>query len=525
MLKTLISKFTRHLTDWRAWLAFIAGGTLTLAYAPFGFWPLVFICLYIAIQITDTPQWKRAASYGFCFGFGWFAVGISWVHVSIAEFGGLPLAISLLLMMLLCGYLALYPMLAFIFASRFTAIPWQRTIALIVGFAVTEWLRGKLLTGFPWLSFGYTLTDTPLSSIAPFIGEFGLTLLCILLPTLAYYSIRKQAYIQLGIWALFVTAITTLPLFSNPTKHSEQSINVLLVQGNIKQSLRWEPEYFWPTMSKYRDLTRTQWQDVDLVVWPEAAIPEFEDIAYPFLQGLDKAAVFNNTAVITGIPDYQFDTKRAYNTLIVLGKKQAQDTEGHYQYLHTNRYQKHQLLPIGEFVPFEKWLRPIAPLFNLEMSSFARGDQFQANLTANGLQILPAICYEIAFSELVRGNLHDNSDILFTVSNDAWFGDSHGPHQHMQIARMRAIELQLPLIRVTNNGISGVFDPITQTQSSLPQFEEGTLKQTISLISGKSWYAIYGNQPIWIMLALLSVVLFASKALPMFRQRLERNYL
>ena len=190
----------------------------------------------------------------------------------------------------------------------------------------------------------------------------------------------------------------------------------------------------------------------------------------------------------------------------MLGKKEHNDSEGHYQYLGKNRYQKHQLLPIGEFVPFQDFLRPIAPLFDLPMSSFTRGDEVQNNLRANGLNILPAICYEIAFSELVRGNYRSDSDILFTVSNDAWFGDSHGPHQHMQIARMRALELQRPLIRVTNNGISAVYDPIAKSQLAMPQFKADVLEANITLIKGDSIYSQYGNWPVWAVVILLSAV-------------------
>ena len=158
------------------------------------------------------------------------------------------------------------------------------------------------------------------------------------------------------------------------------------------------------------------------------------------------------------------------------------------------------MLPIGEFVPFEEYLRPIAPLFDLAHSSFTRGEEKQNNLVANGLNILPAICYEIAFTELVRGNYQATSDILFTVSNDAWFGDSHGPHQHMQIARMRSLELGLPLVRVTNNGISGVYDPLSHQGQYLPQFETAIDKFNVKLTQGKTWFAKHGNLPIYILL-------------------------
>ncbi|CAH9049517.1 Apolipoprotein N-acyltransferase [Pseudoalteromonas sp. CIP111854] len=525
MATTKLSKPISAFKDKQLWLAFFAGLSLTFSYAPFALWPLVFIAIAIACYATDTPNLKQAAKYGFVFGFGWFALGISWVHVSIAQYGGLPLPISLLLMAMLCAYLALYPMLAFMLASYFTDKPWQRICMLIVGFAIFEWLRGTLLTGFPWLSFGYTLTDSPLNALAPFIGEFGLSLLCVMVGCCLYYTWQCSSAKPLIAASITTFTLIGLAISVSKPQHSEQHIKTLLVQGNIQQSLRWEPEHFWPTMSKYRDMTRPHWHDVDLVLWPEAAIPEIEDFANPFLKELDKAAAFNNTALITGIPDYQINSKTVYNTLIVLGKKQPDDTQGHYQYLHTNRYQKHQLLPIGEFVPFEDILRPLAPLFDLAMSSFSRGERVQNNLIANGLHILPAICFEIAFSELVRDNFTEQSNILFTVSNDAWFGDSHGPHQHMQIARMRALELQRPLIRATNNGITGVYDPITKQQYSIAQFKADVLKADINLITGNTFFSQFGHIPVWVIVCLSGFITLGNRFLPKVLRRFERSFL
>ncbi len=509
-MKTILTNCLHLAKDKKAWLALVAGLFLTLSYAPFGIWPLTFICLIVAIYTSHNQQYgkkpsKQAAKYGFLFGLGWFGAGISWVHVSIATFGGMPLAASVLLMVLLCAYLAIYPALAFMFATRFASGAHSYGLLLITGFAVTEYLRGVVLTGFPWLSFGYTQTDSPLNYLAPTLGEFGLTLICIAIAFSFYQLLFNRSLKSTIATAAFIALISLIGNISQSPHYNDKTISTLLVQGNIKQHLRFEPSEFWTTMSKYQDMTRPHW-NADLVVWPEAAVPEIEALADSFLAGLDSAASFNETALITGIVDYQLDTKTIFNTLIVLGNKERGDEHGHYQYLGKNRYRKHQLLPIGEFVPFEDILRPIAPLFDLPMSSFTRGDVVQNNLRANGLNILPAICYEIAFADLVRGNYHSESDILFTVSNDAWFGASHGPHQHMQIARMRALELQRPLIRVTNNGISGVYDPVSQTQISMPQFKAETLKVNVKLIEGDSIYSQYGNLPVWIVVVLMGFV-------------------
>ncbi len=492
--------------------AFFIGASLTLSFAPYFLWWLPFLALPALFLLLDsqTARFKPLFATSFAFALGYFAVGISWVHVSIATYGGLPLFGSLGLMLLLCGYLALYPTLALALAKRYQTSPLSWLLLLGPLWVVFEWLRGKLLTGFGWLSLGYSQTDGPMYGLSNLIGERGLTLWVVLTAAALYLSIKaikiKEARFAPLLLVAFIAFAFVPAKLKQPT-HKGESLDVLLVQGNIAQSLRWEPEQFWPTMSAYQDMTRTHW-DVDLVVWPEAAIPEIEVMADDFLANLDRAAAFNDTALITGIVDYQRSTKAIFNTLVVVGKEGAEDQEGHYTYLHENRYQKHQLLPIGEFVPFEDWLRPIAPLFDLPMSSFTRGERKQANLVANGYHVLPAICYEIAFVDLVKGNATKDSDILFTVSNDAWFGNSHGPHQHMQIARMRASELGLPLVRVTNNGISGVFDPLSRQQVTMAQFERGAMRTELPLLSGMTFYRSYGDAPLWgfTLLSLLGAI-------------------
>lgn len=506
----------RFLPNQHTILAFVAGIVMTLAYAPYNFWPLSLISLTIAFRLILHKTPKQAAKLGFAFGFGWFAAGVSWVHVSIATYGGMPLIASLALMALLCSYLALYPTLAFaainaihrrvLHKQNLVNFDWRYLLLAAVLFIVAEELRARLLTGFGWLAPGYSLTDSFFSPLASVIGELGLTLILVL-TALSFALVKKPIHSVIGLTIILLASLSavTAPQWQT-ISHDEKEIDVLLVQGNIKQELRWAPENFWPTMSAYQDMTRQHW-NVDLVVWPEAAIPEIEVHAVEFLEQLDKAAAFNNTALVTGIVDYQRGTRAIYNNLVVLGKARSNSTSGQYHYLHKNRYRKHQLLPIGEFVPFEDWLRPLAPLFDLPMSSFSRGDRKQANLQANGYNLLPAICYEIAFSELVRGNYSLQSDILFTVSNDAWFGSSHGPHQHMQISRMRSLELGLPLVRVTNNGISAVFDPITKQQQTLPQFERTSMVANVALINGQTVYARYGKTPIYALLCLIMLVL------------------
>jgi apolipoprotein N-acyltransferase len=292
-------------------------------------------------------------------------------------------------------------------------------------------------------------------------------------------------------------------------KPTGESARIAMVQGNIEQALRWTPEQDQPTMDKYKTMTADHW-DNDVIIWPEAAIPKLEPVATDYLSEMDNIAARTNTGLITGIVNYNFETREAYNNLIALGQRYQDDKDegktsrGHYHYFHANRFAKHHLLPIGEFIPFEDWIRGLAPIFDLPMSSFSRGDYQQVNLEAKGYHFAPAICFEIAFPRQISANLYHNTDFIITVSNDAWFGGSHGPAQHLEIAQVRAKEFGLPVLRATNNGITAFIDHRGQIQSRLPQFETAVLNDIIQQVKGYTPYRTFGDWPAWC----LSLVIF-----------------
>lgn len=486
-------------------LLLAAGGATTLAFAPYTLWwlPLLSVAL-LAFMVSHSHSARAAAFAGFSFGLGWFGVGISWVHVSIDQFGGLPLPASLALMALLVAYLALFPAFAAWLSYR---LRWRSIMPLLFAacWTLAEWLRSVLLTGFPWLSLGYSQTSAGLRDFAPLIGETGISFLLVFAAAaLAQLFQRSHPFSRYGylLIAGLVFAVSPMLHSFKGWQLSGEQRSVLLVQGNVKQELRWVPEQEWPTMLKYLDLTRPHFQ-TDLVIWPEAAIPRLEPIADEFLVNLDRAALYANTAVITGIVDYNFKTNEAWNNLIVLGKRHPDSTDGDYFYGHGNRYSKHQLLPIGEFVPFERWLRHLAPIFDLPMSSFSRGSYVQPNLVANGMQLLPAICFEIAFPAQIAANMTAQTQLLLTVSNDAWFGDSIGPHQHLQIAQMRALEFGRPLLRATNNGITATVKADGSISKRLPQFSAAVLSDQLQLTEGSTPYNRFGNLPLLLCCAML----------------------
>ncbi|GAW95302.1 MULTISPECIES: apolipoprotein N-acyltransferase [Colwellia] len=519
----IFSAILSKLTNKQNWLCFFSGFFLVFAYAPFSYWWLALILPSIILHQVSHASPKLAAKKMALFAFGWFSSGISWVHVSIDQFGGLPLIVSLLLMLALCSYLALFPALAGYLTALLSKNKQVNLWLLPSIWLFCEYLRSVVLTGFPWLSLGYSQIDSPLANFAPVIGEVGLTAI-ILLVNICWVKIynilsalfknknqdtnthisSKDLIFPMALAASILVTSLALSLVSW-TELTGKSAKVALIQGNIAQSIKWQPEQEWPTMLKYLDLTRVNY-DADLIVWPESAIPALEPAVQDFLSTVNRSAILNNSAVITGIINYNFESKEYYNALLVLGKKTTEDEQGYY-YNHSNRYYKSHLLPIGEFIPFQEWLRPLAPLFNLPMSSFTAGNYVQPNLVANNFHILPLNCFEVAFPLQVAANFTDKTELLLTVSNDAWFGDSHGPHQHFEIARMRALEFGRPLIRSTNNGVTGIVNHLGEITAIAPQFVEVVLRGKIELVSGYTPYSQWPNLILFLMVFMPLVLL------------------
>lgn len=490
---------------------FILGASFTFAFAPFNAWWIPFIVLPIWFFV-QTKLTEHSFKTAWVVSFGYFAAGISWIHVSIADHGGLPLIASISMMAILCAYLALFPSIAIWLTNRYFAKQyWPFSLPLF--WLALEFARAHFMTGFPWLSIGYSQLNGPLGGWLPIIGEIGVSAVLILITVnlgLTLKSIQEHTSWRINglqsisVGVIFCVTGLLLNLISW-TQPSGEIKRVTMVQGNIEQTIRWLPEQDSPTMQKYWDLTSEHW-DSDLIIWPEAAIPKLEIAATDYLELLDKKATQTDTALITGIVDVNYSTQKIYNNLVSLGNDELGQNSIPYIYGHKNRFAKHHLLPIGEFVPFESILRKLAPIFDLPMSSFTRGDYVQANLVANGMKLAPAICFEIAFPDQIRANLNDNTDAIITVSNDAWFGDSHGPHQHLEIAQIRAKEFGLPVLRSTNTGVTAFVDHRGIISAIAPQFEDTVLTQDVKLVKGKTPYRELGNWPSYLFFSVLFII-------------------
>lgn len=480
-------------------IAILLGAMQVFAFAPYEQWWVLypsFVGLFILLRHLQ-QHGQKVFLISFIFNLSMFIATIHWVYVSMDLFGGMPSFVSASLIVLLCAYLALFPTLALWVSHKLPVHSETIRLFLILPsfWLVMDWVRGWFLTGFPWAYLGYSHADTPLAGYAPILGVQGITLAILLICSAITLLIHKKSA------PLPIIIITTLIAIGYGLKQlsfteKQASINVALVQGNIDQNEKWKKEHLYPSLNKYLSLSAIESDQVpELIIWPESAVAALEIDMQRFLQPLSRELEKQNKSLLTGIINYDIHNDEYYNSIIMLGT--LPQGEG-YSQLSPNRYQKHQLLPIGEFVPFEELIRPLAPYFNLPMSSFQRGDAVQRNLMTENSTLAPALCYEIAFAELLRQNTQADTGFIVTLSNDAWFGLSIGPDQHLEIARMRAIELERPLLRSTNNGITAIYNSKGKELGRLPSNTAAVLRQEIEPRFGQTPYQRVGQVPLFI---------------------------
>ena len=505
-------------------LSFIYGCIAVFSYAPFHIWPLAFISFAGLLWLIANKTKKQAMLLGLTWGIGYFTSGVHWVYISIKQYGELPTPIAMVILGFLILYLSLYPMLfAFLLRNADRLAPQfsfrQLALAAPILWQCTEFLRGYILTGFSWLQLGYSQLDSPLRTYFPIVGIDGVNLLTCFLCGLAIYSLYKikqhqsQKHVLGAIIALLTLFIAPI-LFKdkNWTEVDHHRIaNFSLIQGNIPQTLRWSSEQLNNTLETYYQLTQQSFGKDKIIIWSEASITDFETNQQPFLYYLDNQARANDSEIAVGIIDYRFNEPdnrnkgNIYNSLIVLGKKEP------YQYPTAHRYQKHHLVPFGEFTPFESLLEPITELLNIPMSSMKAGDETQPQLTMKGFKFTTAICYEVILSDLIWENFKPDTDFLLTVSNDAWFGDSIGPKQHLQMAQARALEFGRPLIRSTNNGITAIINQQGRIIKQIPAFTTTVLTESLSPTTGLTPYARWGNKPYLLFMILMCIPIFIKR--------------
>jgi len=513
----------------------ILGSLLPLSMAPFNYWILGIISVggfsfLILKNSAEELSFKLIFFRSFSYAVGLYAVGVSWIFVSIHRYGQASIELSTILVVLFIIFLSILFALPFTVISKLNhlQVPSKSIYKIYCSaffflfifpslWVIGEWFRGWVFSGFPWLFIGYPHSDTWLSGWAPVTGVLGISWIIAFCGTLLGFFLQLKTNIIIKDRpARFIFIITTgsflLATFFwvgglylqkiNWTKPLNKTISIGLLQPAISLWRTWDPKELNNILFQFRQDSKLL-LDNDLVVWPEAAIPIFRNKVSDYLDSITEDAVKSDTAIIVGVPTiYQtqpqsdeIDESNYFNSALALGKG-------------LGIYHKQHLVPFGEYVPFEKWLRGGIRFFDLPMSAFSPGPNNQINITIkNNITIGTSICYEVAFSELVRKSAND-SNILLTMSNDSWFGKTIGPKQHFQIARMRAIENKKALIRATNDGISALIDSNGRVQFTIPSFNRGILEGTLNARSGSTPFGRSGSYPIiifslvWILIGL-----------------------
>ncbi|MDU8924667.1 apolipoprotein N-acyltransferase [Pasteurellaceae bacterium LIM206] len=488
-------------------IALLTGASGVLAFSPFDLWGFAYVSLLGLLWVSKTRQNSTALWAAFLWGLSFFAIGVNWLNVSIHQFGEAPLAVSYLLVVVLAAYLSLYPLLFVYLIRRFRV---KSAVIYPVLWTLTEFLRGWIMTGFPWLQFGYSQIDSPFAGIAPLFGVEGLTFFVMWVSASVLNLIGSLTTLPRK-WNLAAANMLLIAVVGGLAAWSAQmnfvkpvparALTVTLAQGNIEQNLKWDPAYLMQTLDIYQKLIAAHVGKSDLIVLPESALPALENELQPFYQYLHNEAKAQGTELLIGSVYHDDKTDKLFNSIVRMGNKEEQFVSAR-----AERYNKHHLVPFGEYVPLENLLRPLGSVFNLPMSAFQSGAEIQPPLIGKERVFTPAICYEIILGSQLQKNLQPNTDFLLTVSNDAWFGNSIGPWQHLQMARMRALELGKPLIRATNTGITVFVDEKGKILAQAPQFEQTTLTRQIIPTEGKTPYAALGNNPLYLLALLLGVL-------------------
>jgi apolipoprotein N-acyltransferase len=465
------------------------GCLLTTIFEPAGWWPLAPVLLLPFWYVCLTRSRRAAAVHGFFFGLGLFLCGTYWIYLSVTGPGEAAWWIGVLLVvcltLIMAGYLAAT---GWLISHLTKGNAWRLLVIAPAAWTLVEWLRGWLFSGFPWMSLGYSQIDTALSGWAPVLGVYGVSFMLV-----ASSSALLVVFLQGGRVRLAAAGIVMLPWLLAAglgtvswTAASGAAIRTTIIQAGISQERKWLVEEREPTKNFYREATLAA-ADSRLIVWPEVAIPSVTDREESYIASLQEISQKHGQSILFGILEREFlphDETNIYNSVILLDGSERQV------------YRKRHLVPFGEYFPVPAWVREWMRMMNLPFSDLLPGSDEQALLsTADGTRLAVAICYEDSFGAELLYAL-PGAAVLINVSNDAWFGDSIAPHQHLQIARMRSLEIGRYTVRATNTGISAFIDAAGRVLQRGAQFEAVRMTMDVEPRSGMTPYARAGNWPV-----------------------------
>jgi apolipoprotein N-acyltransferase len=482
------------LSRWSLLWAMLAGATAVLSFAPLNWWPVQIASLAVLLWLAVTQiTIRRSALIGWSFSFGWMAAGTHWLYTSLHDYGGLPALITVAAVLLLSAAMALYAGMAMAAGAWLRlrcALSPATTLLLVFPplWALAEWLRNWVATGFPWIVSGYAHVSSPLAGYAPLVGVYGLGWLAALLAACAVLAFSGRRRLALGLAAVLMLAGLALDQLAW-TSPQGAPISVRLLQGNVPQEMKFNPETASDTLALYHDmLTEAR---ADLIATPETALPMMAHVLPPdYLELLSTFARQAKSNLLVGVPVSDGPGRYA-NSLLGLG------ADGSRNY----RYDKHHLVPFGEFIP--PGFRWFVDMMHIPLGDFTRGAPVQAPFEAAGQWVLPNICYEDLFGEEIADQIaasyysgRPQPTMMLNVSNIAWFGDSIALPQHLQISQMRSLETRRPMLRATNTGATAIVDARGRVQAQLQPYTRDVLAAQVQGMSGYTPYILLGNVPV-----------------------------
>ncbi|WP_081880952.1 apolipoprotein N-acyltransferase [Methylotenera sp. L2L1] len=463
-----------------------------LGFAPFYFYPASILSLISVIYfIVVSDSAKSAAMAGFTYGLGLFGIGIYWIYISLHTYGGMPSVMAAFSTFVLAAFLALFPAMVGALSKQLCKQqPTMLVIAIPVFWALADWVRSWIFTGFPWLTMGYSQVPTsPLAGYMPVIGVYGVTLITVLIASIVGYLLAekqsRKPWQSKAIGAVLLLSVTGYLLKQVEwTTPIDKPLSVSLLQGNIEQNLKWAPEIAEHTMQQY--LAMVESSDAKLIVLPETALPVVASNIPEDLQTRLLAHAHRNQGdVLVGVVERE--NGEYFNSVLSYGSAG------------TYTYRKSHLVPFGEFIPlkvafgwiYRDWL-------NMPLSDLSRGAQYQQPMSVAGEKVAVNICYEDVFGEEIIRQL-PLASLLVNVSNDAWYGESYAADQHLQFSQARALETGRMMLRATNTGATAIIDQKGYLTAHAPHFVQTSLNGYAQGYTGTTPYVYWGN---WLFLTI-----------------------
>ncbi len=468
----------------------LSGAALVLGFAPFHFFPIALLSPICLCFITPQKSLKQHFLNGLSFGTGLMLCGVYWIYICVHQYGHAPIIISLLVLLLFVLVNAsIFGLLQLVYQwlSRFSTRFLSQLFIFPCCFALFDYIHSHILSGFPWLLLGYTQITSPLKWLIPIIGVYGMTFVVALMAgaiTCLFTQRKISSKVFCGV-IFFIPILTGIMLKNKTwTQSHGQPIKVALLQGNIDQSTKWNPQYAIATLNNYINLIKQNSQS-QLIILPEGAFPVWNTNIQPLLGQLQLQAVENRNTLLIGLP-YQTSDNKIYNAMLMLGA-------------HRGTYFKRQLVPFGEYIPYYGLFQPLLKWANFGRFGYDHGPINQPLLPFQKIKIAPFICYEIAYSQEILNHV-TGSGLIVVISDDSWYGRSIALNQQLEITQMRALETGRPVLAVNSTGITAVISPIGTIIQSLPIDTKGTLKAKIYPVTGNTPLMLLGYWPLVVVI-------------------------